>query len=123
MSFNYYENTPYLSEVSSRYRYQNIEHMVNLNILTQKFKDFKFSKEEYWAINTYDGNPYISFDTSTWDVQDLQQTLINDVTKNLKSRGIDLRAEFKNYTDRWFLGTEGTSEYSRMIIKGLKDNF
>jgi hypothetical protein len=84
MRFNYYEGSPYLNMVSGSYNYNNLRHEIYLKILTQKFKEFNFSKEEYWAINDYNINPFVRFNSKIWNSFNIDSSKVLSVSKTLK---------------------------------------
>ncbi len=121
--FNYFNDTPYISAISSTYEHKGLKHSINLEILVQKYFNFELNKDEYWSLNSYDNNPYILYFQGDWMNYNIPKELDYSKIANDLSSGVkNLEAQFVSYSGRWFSGKNG-NETARKIIQTLKSNF
>jgi len=123
--FQYYENTPYLSSAEDSYAFESLTHVRKVNILIQKFDDFKFTPDEYWSLNTHVLKPFITYDANEWiDFVPQKTTLYTTVKTAFSEQGIDLEEELKTYNNRYIQGSNARSKTEAQLkIKALKSNF
>ena len=66
LRFNYLENTPYISSGYSSYQKEELKHVTELNILTQKNQSIEIDDYALGVINLYSTNPIIAYDQTNW---------------------------------------------------------
>ncbi len=72
IKFNYYGDSPFISNITSYYQTDKLEHFNELKILLQKFNEFEISNEKYWGFNEYDRNPFIEYSPKEWAKYNLE---------------------------------------------------
>ena len=124
IQFNYFDKTPFISSIIANYKHKGLEYQNSLTVLTQKFNDFKLTKDEYWSMNSYDLNPYIEYSPKDWKKYDIEiDKDLEKVENDLKSEKFNLNEQFVYSSGRWFSSNNNGAELARTKIKELKTNF
>lgn len=123
IQFNYFDNTSFISSINANYEYKSLEYQNSLEVLVQKFNDFKLNKDEYWSMNTYASNPYIEYLPKEWKSYDIKEDDDFGKIETDLSSTTNLDKLFVNYSGRWFFANDKGSELVRSKIKKLKLNF
>ncbi len=120
IQFCYFNSVPYIKAISAYYQKGNLEHVINMEILQQKFDKFNLSENEYWSLNDYNLNPFLTFNSKDWK----KYLMINDPDYSTNQFMPECCEKFldgnNNYTDRWFSDYIIKNEVARQKIKSLK---
>jgi hypothetical protein len=114
IQLTYYDNQPFVSEITARLQHQGIEYENSLDILLQKFDEFSIEKDVYWAINTYDIYPYVQYDPQKW----LQYDISPDPDINIILSDLGFGNEALYPSDRWW-NPANSEENSRELVATL----
>jgi|GEM_PF-1934442 len=112
VKFQYIGNTPFVKKIMAVQRKGGLEYRNELVSLIQKLDTFSVTSDEYWNMNTYSNNPYITFDQDVYNryVPDGIRKQYEMKRKIFGRAGIDLDEEVNAYSDRWFLPEPGEEE-------------
>jgi hypothetical protein len=121
IQFNYFDNTPFIAHIDAQYTHEGLRYENRLDILVQKFNEFKLDQDQYWSINNYDYNPYIEYSPEKWANWNIAAD--EDEQKISRDIALDLEQHFQSQSGRWFFPTRQKSELAREFIMKMKDNF
>lgn len=122
VEFQYVDNTPFVKRIKTFQKKDGLEYRNELVSLIQKLDTFSVTSDEYWNLNNYSINPYITFDEDVYNryVPNGIRKQYERMRKIFGRAGIDLDKEVNAYSDRWFLSEPGKEEAIRFIEK-LRD--
>lgn len=121
IEFQYVSNTPFIKRIESSFQKENLEYKNTFLSLIQKLDSFTLTPDQYWRLNEYSHNPYITFDADKYD--ELSSLFfkkhLHKIKNEFQLEGIDLDAKFDEYNNRWFLPESG-NEQTRILIDSLR---
>lgn len=122
VEFQYVDNTPFVKRIKAIQEKDGLEYRNELVSLIQKLDTFSVTSDEYWNMNNYSINPYITFDEDVYNryVPDGIRKQYERKRKIFGRAGIDLDKEVNAYSDRWFISEPGEEKATR-FIKELRD--
>ena len=122
VEFQYVDNTPFVKRIKTIQEKDGLEYRNEVVSLIQNLDTFSVTSDEYWNMNNYSINPYITFDEDVYNryVPDGIRKQYERKRKIFGSAGIDLDEEINAYSDRWFLPEPGEEEAIR-FIEDLRD--
>lgn len=122
VEFQYVDNTPFVKRIKAIQEKDGLEYRNELVSLIQKLDTFSVTSDEYWNMNNYSINPYITFDEDVYNryVPDGIRKQYERKRKIFGRAGIDLDKKVNAYSDRWFFSETGEEEAIR-FIEELRD--
>ena len=116
--FTYYNDVPFVTDIKANFNRDGINYQNTFTILLQKFDEFRLSKNVYWAINDYSINPFINYDRSSWDQENVPDFAdMEDLKSDL---GVGVKQNF--ISGEWW-NPNDSNEYARQVVTSLIDNF
>ena len=94
--------------------------------MTQKFRDFKFSPDQYWSLNEYSATPFISYDAEAWGKYNIpKEKSFQIIGKDLLNDPAGLESYFMRQKDSWFYSGKAEKGKDPIIkkINQLKRSF
>lgn len=113
-----------MSKIDASFIHKGLTYENNLQILTQKFQDFKLNKSEYWSLNAYESNPYIIYNPKEWNTFKITTDIdFAKIEENLSSKEKKLENHFLQFSNRWFQKNGIKNTKAIEVINALKTNF
>ncbi|OEK00478.1 hypothetical protein BFP97_02655 [Roseivirga sp. 4D4] len=106
LKFSYFSGTPYLSSADIDYKHKGLSHHLELQVLSQKLKDFEIDKEELKSLGLFERNPLIQYEAEEFQFLDFIGKSPNEqIAIDLVGSKDRLEGYFKAYSGKW-LGHE-----------------
>ncbi|TKG91130.1 carboxypeptidase-like regulatory domain-containing protein [Puteibacter caeruleilacunae] len=123
-TIDYYNEIPFLSNITSVANYKGVEYLNTLHILSQKLNDFSLNWKEYWSMQDYAGNPYITYDPVEWSKYTIPfYSSYEKMRLDLESNGLTLEEQFKQASNKWYFPEARKSDTAVRIVNDLKKLF
>jgi len=122
IEFQYFENKPYVSTVKTQYITDGIIYNNYFKVLLQKLNEFVIEKDDLWAINAYDINPYVQYVPEIWDAFGVSNAIqFSEINGSLVINVLE--NQFKSNSGKWYFDNQisiDLRERAKAVIKGLK---
>ncbi|MHA7944851.1 hypothetical protein ACJOV8_017370 [Formosa sp. 3Alg 14/1] len=100
---NYFNGNVFLTSMTSAHSFEKNYHVNSIEIMSQKFNEFKINSDEYWGISTISRKPYFLYSPNEWQRLKFENDLEIDVIKRDLAPKTTLGIQYLNNSGKWFL--------------------
>ncbi|MDO5978346.1 carboxypeptidase-like regulatory domain-containing protein [Flavivirga spongiicola] len=117
---HYFNDTVFLSNMTSSYNFKKAYHVNTIKIISQKFSEFKMTSDEYWGANAISRNPYIFCSPNEWQRLKIENDSKIEIIKRDLAPNTTLEIQYLNNSGKWFYPSNNSSSYKNQFLKKMK---